>query len=71
MKLIPEWRQAWRMASQRFSAAALVWLALPDESQARVLTLLWPSVTAEQVAGLLILLGMAGRLVVQKRVRKP
>ena len=68
MKLIPEWRRAWRMLSVNFGALALVWLALPAEAQATVLRML-PWMTEERVAGLLILLAMLGRLVAQPKVR--
>ena len=34
MKLIDNWRQAWRMLSMIFSALAVAWLALPADAQA-------------------------------------
>lgn len=40
--LVPEWRKSWRMLSVIWSsicaAAGPVWLALPDEKQAAILT---------------------------------
>lgn len=68
MKLIPEWRRAWRMLSMIFSGLALAWLALPVEAQQTVLRML-PGMTEERMAGALILLAMIGRLVAQPKVR--
>ncbi len=69
MKLIPEARKWWRMLSMQFGALALVWLALPAESQSLVLRML-PGMTEERMAGALILLAMIGRLVAQPKVRQ-
>lgn len=33
MKLIPEWRQAWRMLSVQVASLAIVWGALPVDQQ--------------------------------------
>ncbi len=67
--LIPEWRKAYRMLSVQFAALAVLWLALPETQQVKILTLL-PWVSADQVAGLLILLGIVGRLVSQPKGRQ-
>ncbi len=67
--LIPEWRKAYRMLSVQFAALAVLWIALPEAQQVKILTLL-PWVSADQVAGLLILLGIVGRLVSQPKVRQ-
>lgn len=69
MKLIPEWKHAWRFLSMIFSGLALAWLALPADAQATVLRLL-PGMSEERMAGALILLAMIGRLIVQPRVGK-
>ncbi len=69
MRLIPEWKKAYRMLSVQFAALAVLWLALPEAQQVKILTLL-PWVSADQVAGLLILLGIVGRLVSQPKVRQ-
>lgn len=68
MKLIPEWKRAWRMFSMVFSGLALAWLALPAEAQATVLRML-PWMTENRIAGTLILLAMFGRMVQQPKVR--
>ncbi len=68
MRLIPEWRRAWRMLSMIFSALAVAWLALPAEAQATVLRMV-PGMTEERLAGLLILLAMVGRVIQQPKVR--
>ena len=39
MKLIPEWRQAWRMLSVQVASLAIVWGALPVDQQAAILAL--------------------------------
>ena len=70
MKLIPEWRKAWRMLSMIFSGMALAWLGLPAEAQTTVLRLL-PGMTEERIAGALILAAMIGRLIVQPKLREP
>lgn len=70
MKLIPEWRRAWRMLSVRFGALALAWLMLPADQQAKALSLL-PWLTTDQVAGLLVALGLIGRVFVQPKVSEP
>ncbi len=69
MRLIPEWRRAWRMLSMIFSGLALAWLALPAEAQTTVLKML-PGMTEERIAGALVLLAMAGRLVRQPKLRQ-
>ena len=37
MKLIPDWRQAWRMLSMRVAFLAVIWGSLPAELQAEIL----------------------------------
>lgn len=69
MKPIPEWKQAPRMLSVRFSLIALGWLALPDDKQAQALSLLPWALTADQIAGLLVVLGLIGRMIAQPRVQ--
>lgn len=69
LSLIPEWRRAWRMLSVRFSLAAVAWLALPEAQQTKVLSLL-PWLTADQIAGLLIVLSVFGRQIAQPKVRE-
>ena len=69
MKLIPNWRLAWRMLSMQFGALAVVWLALPADAQSTVLRLL-PWMTEERMAGALIMLAMIGRLVAQPKVQQ-
>ena len=39
MKLIPDWRQAWRMLSVQVASLAIVWGALPVDQQAAILAL--------------------------------
>ena len=39
MKLIEDWRQAWRMLSVQVASLAIVWGALPIDQQAAILAL--------------------------------
>jgi hypothetical protein len=57
------------MLSMIFSGLALAWLALPAEAQTTVLKML-PGMTEERIAGALVLLAMAGRLVRQPKLRQ-
>lgn len=62
-RLIPNWRRAWRMASMRLAALAVLFGALPADAQAAVLDLI--GVPASRVPAILGLLIMAGRLIQQ------
>lgn len=70
MKLVPDWRQAWRWMSIQFPAlnAAFLstWALLPEKFQNAlpVNTVLW-------IALALIALGLFGRLIDQKPKGKP
>lgn len=67
MKLIPEWRKAWRMLSVQAMALAAViqgaWVALPPDLIAQV-----PQEISRGVTLALLALGIAGRLVKQDKV---
>lgn len=66
---IPNWRKAWRMLSVQINALAIVWIALPEAKQSEVLSML-PGLTANDVAGLLVALGIVGRLIAQPKVQQ-
>lgn len=68
MKLIPEARRAWRMFSVQMASLTLAWLATPPEAQAALLQLL--RVPEDAVTGLLVALGIVGRLIDQPKVRQ-
>jgi hypothetical protein len=68
MKLIPEWRRAWRMLSVQVGALAVLWVALPAETQAAVLRLL--GIDAQHLPGLVGVAVILGRLIAQPRVRE-
>lgn len=68
MKLIPEWRRAWRMASVQVAALAVVWGTLPEDVQAALLAAV--GVPAERVPAVLGLLLLLGRLIDQPKVRE-
>lgn len=69
MRLIPNWRKAWRMFSVQAQAAAVAllgtWQALPDDLRARV-----PEGVALGVVGALLVLGIVGRLIDQPKVQE-
>lgn len=70
MKLITEWRRAWRMFSVQLMTAAAVlqvaWTEHPEIIRAVVPDAWVPYITA----GLLVL-GIAGRLIKQRKVHSP
>lgn len=68
-RLIPEWKRALRMWSVRFGLAAAAWLATPEDKQLQALALLPWSMTPDQMAGLLVVLTLVGRLIAQPKVR--
>lgn len=66
--LIPNWRRAWRMFSVQAMVGAQAvlggWAAMPDDLKAHV-KVEW----AIAVAAVLLVLGIAGRLVDQPKVK--
>jgi hypothetical protein len=65
VKLIPNWRRAWRMASVQFAAVAVAWGSLPTETQTSILSAI--GMPAERVPAVLGLLILAGRLIDQPK----
>lgn len=63
MKLIDNWRMAWRWASVRVAALAVAWGVAPPDVQASILDLV--GVPASRVPAIIGLLVIAGRLVAQ------
>ena len=68
MKLIPNWRRAWRMASVQIATVALGWGLLPPDAQAAMLTAV--GVPAERIPALLGALFLVLRLIDQPKVRQ-
>lgn len=66
MTLIPNWRRAWRMLSVQIGALALLWIALPAETQAAVLEAL--HIDKQYLPGILGLAVIIGRLIAQPKV---
>lgn len=68
MKLIDNWRKAWRMASvQCMTAAAAVqgaWTSIPDDMRTAV-----PAGLVHWLTLALLVLGIAGRLIQQDKVQ--
>jgi hypothetical protein len=67
MTLIPEWKRAWRMLSVQIGALSVLWVALPADTQASVLSLL--GIDPKNLPGLIGLAVILGRLVAQPKVR--
>lgn len=65
MKLIPNWRRAWRMASVQLAGLAVLFGSLPPDTQASVLDLV--GVSPSRVPAILGLLFVAGRLIAQPK----
>lgn len=66
MKMIPDWRKAWRMFSVQALAVLFVWLGMPADMQAEILAAL--CVESETVPRVLVLVSLVGRLVQQRSV---
>lgn len=67
MKLIPEWRRAWRFWSARLIAALIAWTLLPAEQQ--VLLVQWAGADPDQVPTVLAALALLSRLIDQPGAR--
>ena len=69
MKIIPEWKRAWRMLSVQIGALAVLWVALPATTQAAVLDLL--GIDAKSLPGIVGVAVILGRLIAQPGARAP
>ena len=67
MKLIPNWKRAWRMLSVQVATLALTWGLLPPEQQAAMLAMI--GIGPERVPAVLGLLFLLGRLIDQPKTR--
>jgi hypothetical protein len=65
MRLIPNWRRAWRMLSVQVAAVAVAWGLLPPDQQAALLAIV--GIGPERVPAVLGLLVLAGRLIDQPK----
>lgn len=66
MKLIPNWRKAWRMASVQIAVLAVAWGSLPPDAQAAMLQAV--GVPAERIPAVLGALFLVLRLIDQPKV---
>ena len=66
MKLVSNWRKAWKWLSMQFIALALVWETIPDDVKLSVLS---PDWLGRITFALLILAGV-GRMIDQGTVAK-
>lgn len=67
MKLIPNWRKAWRFATVQIGALAVLWIALPAETQASVLQAL--HIDKQFLPGIVGLAVIIGRLIAQPKAQ--
>lgn len=67
MKLIPQWRRAWRLMTVQIGVAAVAWVALPADTQAAVLRLV--GLSEEQLPAVLGALVIVARLIAQPKAR--
>lgn len=67
MRVIPEWRQAWRMLSVQVASAAVLFGALPTDTQGAILDLV--GLSPSRLPAVLGLLMIVGRLLAQPKVR--
>lgn len=66
MRLIPNWRRAWRMLSVQVAAAAVAWVALPAPAQEQILRV--AGLSEQQLPAVLGLLVIVARLIAQPGV---
>lgn len=68
MKLISNWRRAWRMFSVQAQAGSVAilgaWQTMPDDLRGRV-----PDPVVFGIVGALLVLGIVGRLIDQPKTR--
>jgi hypothetical protein len=64
--LIPNWRRAWRMLTVQLGALAVVWVALPADTQAAILDTL--HIDRSYLPGILGLAVIVARLIAQPSV---
>ena len=69
MRLIPNWRQAWRMLTMRLALCGIGFGLLPPDTQAAILEAI--GVPASRVTAVLGVLFIAGRVVAQPKVTPP
>ena len=63
--LIPEWRHAWRFLSIQIGAIAVLWVALPADTQAAILDTL--HIDRAHLPGILGLAVIVARLIAQPK----
>ena len=68
MKLIPEWKNAWRLMSVQIAALAVGWVALPTETQSDVLRFV--GLSEDMLPAVLGVLVIVARLIAQPKIRE-
>ena len=69
MKLIPNWKRAWRMLSVQIAAGIVAWTALPPDMQAAIVGAL--GIAPDRVPAILGVLLILGRLIEQPKIKPP
>ena len=67
MRLIPQWRRAWRLASVQLAAVIAAWSVLPPDAQAAAVALV--GIPPDKVPGILAVLLIIARLIDQPKAR--
>ena len=67
MRLIPQWRRAWRMASVQLADVIAAWSVLPPDAQAAAVGLI--GVPPDKVPAILAVLLIVARLIDQPKAR--
>jgi len=67
MRIIHEWRRAWRMLTVQIGASAIAWVALPAEAQTTLLRL--AGLSEDQLPGVLGALVILARMIAQPKLR--
>jgi DNA-directed RNA polymerase subunit H (RpoH/RPB5) len=68
MSIIPGWRSAWRLLSVQVGALAVIWIALPSETQSAVLNIL--HIDKSYLPGIVGVAVIVARLIAQPGVSK-
>lgn len=67
MKLVENWKEAWKWFSVQAISLAFIWEALPDETK-ETFFLLVPNTVEPHVTSILLGLAVLGRLIDQKKL---
>jgi hypothetical protein len=69
MRLVENWKEAYKWFSVQLITVALIWTTLPQETQQHILVLV-PDVVEPYIVAILLLAAVVGRVVDQKKVKE-